>query len=59
MKTKKPELYKFTFYGSHSCWADKVKLNQIVDKIEESLCYVDTLTQVTKVQAIKQSVEDC
>jgi hypothetical protein len=58
MKIKKPELYKFTFYGTHSCWADKVKLDQLVDKIEESLCYVYTLNQVTKVQVVKQSVED-
>ena len=59
MKTKKPELYKFTFYGAQSRWADKVKLDQLVDKIEETLSYVDNLNQVTEVQAVKQSIKDC
>ena len=59
MKIKKPKLYKFTFYGTPSHWPDKEPdVKEILKNVEECLCYVDDLNQVTKVQLTKQSIKD-
>tara|TARA_B100000902_G_C27101575_1_gene809064 strand:+ start:161 stop:349 length:189 start_codon:yes stop_codon:yes gene_type:complete len=50
MKTEKKIIYKFEFYGIHHHWLDE---KDLIEQIEEALCYVEELNQLTELKAIE------
>ena len=56
MKTK-PKVYKFTFYGCAHPWTEESEID-IPAQVEEALCYVDYLQQMTKLEATELTLEE-
>ena len=54
MKTE-PTVYKFTFYGCTHPWVDTENLPEQVD---EALCYVDGLQQMTKLEFTEHTLKE-
>ena len=57
MKTE-PKVYKFTFYGCAHPWTETESEIDLPAQVEEALCYVDYLQQMTKLEATELTLEE-
>lgn len=58
-KSTKPTVYKFTFYGCTHPWiVDSKDKVDVAEQVEEALCYVDGLLQMTKLEATKMNLTE-
>lgn len=55
---KEPTVYKFTFYGCAHPWGKPKGDADLKDQVEESLCYVDALQQMTKLEVTELSLKE-
>ena len=46
-----PQIYKFTFYGCVHPWATDEEKKDLAGEVEEVLCHVHGLQQITKLEA--------
>ena len=57
MTGKEPIIYKFTFYGCVHPWCSEGEPD-LEGKIEEALCYVDDLQQLTKLEVTEHTIKE-
>ena len=57
MKTE-PTVYKFTFYGCAHPWVSTEGEVNLPEQVEEALCYVDHLQQMTKLEATELTLKE-
>ena len=49
-KTTEPTIYKFEFYAQVHPWLAEDFKKDLKEQVDEALCYVDELQQLTKIQ---------
>jgi|TARA_R110002051_G_scaffold210324_1_gene275921 hypothetical protein len=52
---KEPTVYKFTFYGCAHPW---VATESLPEQVDEALCYIDGLQQMTKLEVTELSLKE-
>ena len=57
MKTE-PTVYKFTFYGCAHPWAATEGKVDLPEQVDEALCYVDGLQQMTKLEVTELTLKE-
>jgi len=55
---KEPTIYKFTFYECAHPWAATESEVDLPAHVEEALCYVDHLQQMTKLEATELTLKE-
>ena len=55
---KEPTVYKFTFYGCAHPWVDTEGEVDLPAQVEEGLCYVDSLQQMTKLESTELTLKE-
>jgi len=57
MKTE-PTVYKFTFYGCAHPWVSTEGEIDLPEQVDEALCYVDGLQQITKLEVTEHTLKE-
>ncbi len=56
-KTTEPTIYKFEFYAQVHPWLAEDFKKDLKEQVDEALCYVDELQQLTKIQVTEYSLK--